>query len=379
MQETAGQGIYVHVPFCRGKCDYCGFYSVASPAWRGTYLDAIERETRERAGAFPSRRATTLYVGGGTPSALSPGELGRVVDALERELSFDAGAERTIEVNPEDVTRENLSAWRSMGFNRLSIGAQTFSDDNLRLVHRRHSARQAIDATRAAADAGFDNLSVDLITGLPGQDDDTARRDIETLTRLPACHASVYLLSVDPSTRLERLARQGKLALAGDDELAARFAWTSERLAGAGFEHYEISNFARDGRYARHNTAYWQRRHYAGLGPAAHSFDGRARRWNVAHVKRYADAVLSGAPCFEEEILGDADRYNEYVMTSLRVTWGASRRVLREEFPAFYERARPAWERLLDARLLREDNDHFRPTPAFWIISDALLPGLFSA
>ncbi|MDR2414637.1 MAG: radical SAM family heme chaperone HemW, partial [Odoribacteraceae bacterium] len=356
MQERVQQGIYVHVPFCRGKCDYCGFYSVASPAWKGLYLEALEREIRERAPGFPSRRAGTLYLGGGTPSLLAPAELGRVVEALERELEFDATAERTLEANPEDVSRENLAAWRSLGFNRLSIGAQSFSDDILRLVGRRHPARQAIDAVFAAASAGFENVSVDLIVGLPGQGDKEIRRDVEILAGLPACHASVYLLSVDAGSILEARARKGELSLPDDDAQATRFARVSEWLSAAGFEHYEISNFARDGRYARHNTAYWQRGLYAGFGPAAHSFDGQSRRWNIAHVKRYASAALSGAPCFEEEVLSAADRYNEYAMTSLRVTWGASLRVLQEEFPLFFARTRPAWERLLSARLLLEDN-----------------------
>ncbi|MDR2131607.1 MAG: radical SAM family heme chaperone HemW [Odoribacteraceae bacterium] len=377
MQDPTN-GIYVHVPFCRGKCHYCGFYSVASGAWRGLYLDALERETRERASRLPSRVAHTLYLGGGTPSALSAGELERVINGLEREIRFLPAAERTIEVNPEDISRETLAAWRALGFNRLSVGVQSFSDERLRLVHRRHTARQAIEAIDLAA-AGFDNIGVDLILGLPGQTAGEARRDVETLARLPARHASIYLLSLDPGSIFAARARRGELLLPPGDEQAGWFADACDRLRAAGFDHYEISNFARDGRHSRHNSAYWHQGHYLGLGPAAHSHDGRSRRWNIAHVKRYAEGVLSGTPCFEEEVTSDADRYNEYVMTSLRTARGASEQLLRDRHAPFYLQARAAWDQLLAAGHLARDGDRLRLTETAWLISDTLLAGLFHA
>jgi oxygen-independent coproporphyrinogen-3 oxidase len=370
-------GIYVHVPFCRGKCPYCGFYSVASLAGKRAYLDALREEIRARAGYLPARAASTLYLGGGTPSTLSPGELEEIVEALEREYTFAPSAERTIEVNPEDITREHLAAWRSLGFNRLSIGVQSLSDDRLRSIHRRHTARQAIDGIRAAAIAGFDNTGADLILGLPGQTPDEARRDLDQLLELPLRHVSLYLLSIDPGTLFEVKARRGELLLPGDDAQADLFTAACETLERAGFEHYEISNFACDGHYSRHNTAYWQQKPYAGFGPAAHSHDGHSRQWNLPHLQRYARALRDGTPYFEREELTAIDRYNEYVMTSLRTTWGASLHALSTLHAPCYHRSRPAWDRLLSSGLLTRDGDRLRPTPRAWLISDSLFPDLF--
>lgn len=376
MQNNPPNGLYVHVPFCRGRCHYCGFYSVASPTWKSLYLDALEREVSERAPGLPAL-ADTLYIGGGTPSSLTPRELERIVEAVERMFTLPPEVERTLEVNPEDITRENLDAWYTLRFNRLSIGLQSFSDDRLRAVGRRHTARQAVEGTRLAVAAGFDNISIDLIIGLPGQTNEEARCDLNALLALPTCHVSVYLLSVDPGSLFAVQARRRELPLADDEELIERFAQVSDGLQAAGFEHYEISSFARAGQHSRHNSAYWQGGHYAGFGPAAHSHDGRSRRWNVAHVKRYAEAVLSGHACFEEETLTDTDHYNERVMTSLRTSTGISWNFLKECFPGPVERTRSAWERLIAAGHLSWSGDYLRMKEHSWLISDALVVDLF--
>jgi oxygen-independent coproporphyrinogen-3 oxidase len=350
---------------------------VASPAWRGIYIRAISREIRERTAYLGGMEAATLYLGGGTPSALSPGELGAIIALLERQRPFARDAERTIEVNPEDISEENLDAWRSLGFNRLSVGVQSFSDNRLREINRRHTARQAIDGILLAAARGFSNISADLITGLPGQSDDEARRDLQQLTALPVSHASVYLLSIDPGTLFEVKARRGDLSLPDDDELTRRFTTAREALARAGFDHYEISNFARPGSRSRHNASYWRQRPYIGFGPSAHSYDGTSRQWNIAHVKRYAEALEENLPYFERELLSPADRYNEYVMTALRTSDGVSLHTLRGEHAPFFARALPAWERLLSTGILLREGDRLRATEEAWLISDAFLPDLF--
>ncbi|MDR1273375.1 MAG: radical SAM family heme chaperone HemW [Odoribacteraceae bacterium] len=377
MQDDRSMGIYVHVPFCRGKCFYCGFYSVASLAGKEEYLDAVGREIRARAGYLPGREVETLYFGGGTPSVLTPGELEGIVNLLEREYAFRPSAERTIEVNPEDINRESVAAWRSLGFNRLSVGVQSFSDDRLCAIHRRHSAREAIDGIRLAAAGGFDNIGIDLIVGLPGQSGEEVRRDIETLIGLPACHVSLYLLSIEPGTVFEARTRRGELLLPGDEEQADRFTEASETLKRAGFEHYEISNFARPGYHSRHNTAYWQGQPYIGLGPGAHSHDGLSRQWNLAHLKRYAAAVREGGAYFEREVLSPVDRYNEYVMTSLRTMQGAEIRSLQGEHAPYFEQTRAVWERFLAAGLLVRVGDRVRATEAAWLVSDAIFADLF--
>jgi oxygen-independent coproporphyrinogen-3 oxidase len=343
------------------------------------YLTAIEREIAVRARELPGgTRAVSLYLGGGTPSSLLPADLARLVSCLDEAFSIAADAERTIEVNPEDVSRESLAAWRSLGFNRLSIGVQSFSTERLRSIRRRHSADEAIAAARLSADAGFDNISMDLITGLPGQSWEETRRDLETLAGLPVVHASLYLLSVDAGSLFAVEASRGRLTLPGDDDLAERFTRASDFLQANGFAHYEISNFARDGRLARHNLAYWQLKPYVGLGPAAHSFDGHARRWNVAHVKRYAEALLAGKAYFEGETLSPADRYNEYVMTGLRLATGLSLARLRSEHAAHFSLVAPTWERYFSSGLLTRSGDRILPTRRAWLISDTIFSDLFS-
>jgi oxygen-independent coproporphyrinogen-3 oxidase len=342
-------------------------------------MKSIEREITNRARELPAgTRAATLYLGGGTPSSLPLPDLARLVSLVDATFPTAADAERTIEVNPEDVSRETLAAWHDLGFNRLSIGAQSFSGERLLAIRRRHSAADAIAAVHLAAAAGFDDISMDLITGLPGQSWEETRRDLDTLTGLPVVHASIYLLSVDAGSLFAVEARRGRLTLPGDDDLAERFTRASDLLQTNGFSHYEISNFARHGRLARHNLAYWQLKPYIGLGPAAHSFDGHARRWNVAHVKRYADALLAGQPYFEDERLTPSDHYNEYVMTGLRLSTGISFSRLLSDHASHFTLTAPAWEKYFSSGLLVRSGDRSLPTRRAWLISDTIFSDLFS-
>ena len=373
-----GIGIYAHVPFCRSKCFYCGFYSVAAMGWKGECVGGMEREIALRSGYLPTRRAETLYFGGGTPSCLEREELERLVVALERQYAFAEGAERTIEVNPEDLTESRLLAFQELGFNRLSVGVQSFSDERLRQVNRRHTGRQAVAGVRLAAEMGFKNIGVDLMIGLPGQTEEELERDLETVGRLPVTHLSVYMLSIDAGTVFERMVARGEFRLEDEEVTAARYATVCRRAAEMGFEHYEVSNFARGGRYSRHNMAYWQGRPYVGFGPSAHSYDGRSRHWNVANVRRYVEGVERGEGWFEREVLGEDDLYNEFVMTGLRTKWGIDAGEAEKRFGRQWERAQGRLASYVASGDVERVGNRLRLTEAGWLVSDMVMADLFA-
>ena len=370
-------GIYVHIPFCRSKCYYCGFYSVASFSLKESYIAALCREMELRADYLPERRADTLYFGGGTPSCLSEGEVEVIVGNIRKIWHLPGDAECTIEVNPEDVTPGKLACWKNVGFNRLSIGVQSFDDEVLKRINRRHSARQAMEAVEAARKAGFDNVGVDLIIGLPGVGQKDLEREVEIVNQLDISHVSVYILSIDSNSVFEKLTQQGKFSPQEDDVLADHYLFVSDCLKSIGFEHYEISNFAKDLKYSRHNTAYWRQQPYLGLGAAAHSFDGESRQWNVAHLKKYIEHLAAGTLDFEREILTDRDKYNEYLMTNLRTMWGIEWRWLSERYPDWWklsERRLPAYE--AEGWMSREGG-RIRLTERGWLVSDRIFSELF--
>ncbi|MBO7101409.1 MAG: radical SAM family heme chaperone HemW [Bacteroidales bacterium] len=296
--------IYIHVPFCHRKCTYCAFYSVRSSEFRvRSYVDALLREMEERKGeqAHPIR---TVYFGGGTPSILPIDQLGRIVEGLHRCFDLSQVEEMTLEANPEDLNIDYLKGLRTLGFNRLSIGVQSLDDRVLRMLNRRHTAQQALDAVANAHAAGFENISVDFIYGLPDFSPFTFH-----LSPL-VTHVSAYALTVEPGTALAVQVGQGRVVLPDDEEVVRQYHALHQQLEAAGFQQYEVSNYARPGFESKHNSRYWDRTPYLGLGPGAHSFDGRKRRWN------------NPDGTFGEETLNEADAYNELLMTSLRIVRG---------------------------------------------------------
>lgn len=287
-------GIYVHVPFCRSKCYYCGFYSVAATQLKTPYIQALKREMELRENYLDASEIHTLYLGGGTPSLLEVDELTDIVTTLGKHFPLDGCTEKTIEANPEDISRDKLQLWKTLGFNRLSIGVQSFNDDVLKRINRTHTVKQAIQAIGLANELGFNNIGMDLIIGLPGYTLQHLKDDLKLVNSLSVSHLSVYILSIDSNTVFERLMQKGKFKPQEDEELAEQYLWVSEYLESIGFEHYEISNFAKSSKYSIHNTAYWQQKKYIGLGPAAHSFDLESRQWNVSNLKTYIDHINNG-------------------------------------------------------------------------------------
>ena len=303
--------IYIHVPFCHRKCSYCAFYSKplrGEGVWTA-YVDALLDEMERRKGE-QSRPVKTVYFGGGTPSLLPVGELTRVVEGLRRCFDLSWVEEVTLEANPEDLTPDYLSALRDLGFNRLSIGVQSLDDSTLRLLNRHHTARQAIEAVEAAYAVGFLNISVDFIFGVG------VMASIAPIVPI-VNHVSAYALTVEPGTALAVQVEQGRVALPDEDEVVRQYHDWHDRLSAEGFRQYEVSNYARPGYESKHNSRYWNRTPYLGLGPGAHSFDGQRRRWN-GHLE-----VETGRWSVEsEETLTESDAYNELLMTALRTVRG---------------------------------------------------------
>ena len=326
---------------------------------------------------MPRQEMNTLYFGGGTPSYLERGELERIIRKLEENYSFIPGMERTIELNPEDLMPEKLQGIKDLGFNRLSIGVQSFSDEQLKRINRTHSACQAIDGIALAAGMGFDNISMDLIIGLPGQTEEELLGDVEKASCLPIEHLSVYMLSIDPNTVFEHMVKRGEFRLEDEEVIAGRYQRVCERLKELGFEHYEISNFARNGKYSRHNISYWQQRPYIGFGPSAHSYDLHSRQWNTANLKTYIDHLNEGTLSFEKEELKPVDLYNEYVMTGLRTMCGVEKQKLEGDYTMFWEQVRDQVLKYESSGDLVEEGGRWKISETGWVISDAILSDLF--
>lgn len=339
-------GLYIHIPFCKSRCIYCDFFSTTRPERQGEYVDALLDEWDTRQGELDARDGEisepirTIYFGGGTPSLLTISHLQRLLQALPTETA----TEITLECNPGDVTPEAVSAWHAMGINRLSLGIQSFDDRVLQAIGRRHTARQAKDAVRIAQDAGFDNISIDLIYGIPTalyrdgtstnslihryieDTSDQALRAVATsldeVLRLGIQHISTYCLTYEDGTRLMHLLENGTIEEVDEDTENRLYDYIADRLLQAGFEHYEVSNFALPGYRSRHNSSYWNDTPYIGLGAGAHSYDGRTRRSNPADLDLYIRGIRNHSLRPDIEVLTPDNRYNEHIMLSLRTSEG---------------------------------------------------------
>ena len=362
--------IYVHVPFCHRKCTYCAFYSkVESGKWKvESYVDALlkEMEVRKKVQAHPIK---TVYFGGGTPSILPVDQLTRIVEGLHRCFDLSQVEEMTLEANPEDLTPEYLSALRGLEFNRLSIGVQSLDDKVLRMLNRRHTAAQAITAVEDAHAAGFNNISVDFIYGIE------SIVSIEPIVSM-VNHISAYSLTVEPGTALVMQVEQGRVTLPDEDEVVRQYHELHRLFEAAGFRQYEVSNYARPGYESKHNSRYWDRTPYLGLGPAAHSFDGKYRRWNVSDVAAYTKvlndlkALKDPKDLSQEETLTATDAYNELLMTALRTVRGLPVSAVPEE-------EKKKLQPYLDCSWLVLQDGFYRPTPEGLFHADGMAASLF--
>jgi oxygen-independent coproporphyrinogen-3 oxidase len=324
-------GIYVHIPFCKKRCSYCDFhFSTTFSSYRGKLIEAICLELEMRKAELNDIPVETVYFGGGTPSLLMKGELASIMHAIRAHYQLVETPEITFEVNPDDATKENLIAWKEQGINRLSIGLQSFQESDLSWMNRSHSTQQGENAVRLAQVQGFDNISIDLIYGLPELSNEQWLSHLQQALNLNVQHISSYCLTIEPKTALNHFVAKGKLSRPTEDQQSEQFDLLVSTLGLAGFEQYEISNFAKDQKYAKHNSAYWNFTPYIGVGPSAHSFDGVQRRWNVANNTKYYQQTGKNQDWYEVEILSASEKWNEYFLTGLRTKWGVLKRSIME-------------------------------------------------
>lgn len=373
-------GIYVHIPYCRQACHYCNFHFSTSLQGRTNMIAAIAEEVVLTKDYLPAQPLDSVYFGGGTPSLLTAAEWDMIWNALLQHYTLSDAVEVTVEANPDDITPAWLSMLSQTPANRLSIGIQSFHDDELRMMNRLHTAAEASYAVKAAQDAGYHNITIDLMYGLPESTLQSWVVNLEQALSLQTTHLSSYSLTVEPKTALAHMVQTGKLTPVEDAVAAAQFLLLHERLTTAGMEHYEISNFALPGYRAIHNSAYWSGKPYLGLGPGAHSFQAQSRQWNISHNQQYIRTIQKKELPQEREWLSIEDRFNEWVMIRLRTAEGLSTTDVSTRFGEpiarhLQEMAQP----LLQTGQLVADGDNIRIPIAHWYVADSIISDLFIA
>lgn len=315
-------GIYLHIPFCKKRCIYCDFFSTTRKEQKTAYIRALCHELTDRKDYLKGEPIETIYLGGGTPSQLAKEDFEAIFSHIYKVYKVTPNAEITLEANPDDLTSEYISMLRTFPFNRISMGIQTFQETTLKQLQRRHTADQAIRAFQGCRTAGFQNISIDLMYGLPGETLTSWKKDLKQALSLHPEHISAYHLIYEEGTPLWKLREQHKVEEADEDLSVSLFGTLIDELTTAGYEHYEISNFCLPGLHSRHNSSYWTEKQYLGCGPSAHSYNGISRQWNVASLDKYIEGISSGNPTFEVEELDLYTRYNDFVITHIRTQWG---------------------------------------------------------
>lgn len=372
------EGIYIHIPFCRQACRYCDFYFTVAIQNQDRFTGALLRELEIRRFGQEEKSMGSLYFGGGTPSLLSSENLKKIMKGVKALYAFSEGAEITIECNPDDLDATKLQELRSIGFNRISIGIQSFHEEDLILMRRSHSAVQADRAVRDAASAGFGNITVDLIYGIPGQDKRGWRDNIQRVLELPVQHIAAYHLSFETGTVFDHWRKKGRIMPVSEDESVKMYRLLREELLRAGFEHYEISNFAKDGWRSQHNQLYWSGESYHGFGPSAHSFRGSTRYWNIASIKKYMEFMEEGKSISEKEELNAKESYHDYLITSLRTSQGADSRIIEQRFgQEVWEHFRNKVNSFEKDGLMMDAGKNKSIHPDSWLLADHIMRELF--
>jgi oxygen-independent coproporphyrinogen-3 oxidase len=353
-------GIYIHIPFCKQACHYCNFHFSASTQLLDKMVNAICKEIALQQGFFEDTDLLieTIYFGGGTPSILPAKATAQILDTIKRHFNVNAAAEITLEANPDDITLEKLNEFKSIGINRLSMGVQSFIDEDLIWMNRAHRSAAAIEAIGLAKQVGISNISIDLIYGIPTLTGDNWIKNIDKAIELEVQHLSCYALTVEPKTALHTFIQKGEKEDIDTAKQAAHFDILTERTMQAGYEQYEFSNFALQGFRSKHNTSYWQQKKYLGIGPSAHSFTGNSRQWNIANNALYISSIENDTVPYESETLSTSTQYNEYMMTSLRTIEGCSYDYVLTNFgePALARTKRIADNFIEKGQLMEQEN-----------------------
>lgn len=324
-------GIYIHYPFCRKKCNYCNFYSVASKKLKTRVAECIAMELQQQKQFF-DKNISTIYFGGGTPSMMEKPELDCIFNSLNKNYNINNVIETTIETNPDDINSEKLALWKSYNIDRISLGVQSFYDSSLKYLNRTHNSNQIKKAIEDIGEAGFENISIDLIYGIPTLTEKEWSETLEMVVNMRIPHISAYSLTIEKKTELYWQLSKGVRKAFDEEKAISHYNILTKTLQKAGYIHYEISNFCLPGFKAKHNSSYWEHKPYLGVGPSAHSFDGKNRKWNVCNIEQYINSVKNGKVDAQEEMLSDNDLFNEYIMVSLRTIEGISLKYIEEKF-----------------------------------------------
>jgi oxygen-independent coproporphyrinogen-3 oxidase len=325
-------GIYIHIPFCKKACFYCDFHFSVSFQQKDEVVASLIKELKERKNFIGQEEVKTIYFGGGTPSVLSAGNISEILKEVYAQYTVNDNAEITFECNPDDLSKEYLKGLKECGVNRLSIGIQSLNDESLTWMNRSHNVTQALQAIDSAAALGFRDMSIDLIYGIPMLTEHEWRQTLKRALAMPINHLSAYSLTLEENTPYNKLVEQKKYKKPNDDDASRHFEILLEEIKLAGWEHYEVSNFCKAGNYSKHNTAYWQNVKYLGIGPSAHSFDGKSRHWNVRSNKEYIQKIQAGESVSESEELSTKDIVNEALLTGLRTKWGVNLAEVKEQY-----------------------------------------------
>lgn len=362
-------GIYLHIPFCKQACHYCDFHFSTSLRYRSEVLDAMLQELELQKDYLQGAPLESIYFGGGTPSLLGQEELNRLFDKIYELHTVKPDAEITLEANPDDLTAEKLAQLQQTPINRLSIGIQSFSEADLKYMNRAHNAAEASRCIELAQAAGFNNLTIDLIYGSPTMSHAQWAENIQQVLDYNIPHISCYCLTVEPKTALAHFVATGQSKPVDEAQAAQQFQYLMAQLSNAGYAHYEISNFAKPGKYAVHNSNYWLGKHYLGIGPSAHSYNGQSRQWNIANNSQYRKALAANELAFEIEFLNSEQRYNELVMTRLRTIWGVHLSDLDTNFQEYFAQQMAPF---VEAEQVIHQAGHYVLSPAGRLLADRI-------
>ncbi|GAB4160396.1 MAG: radical SAM family heme chaperone HemW [Winogradskyella sp.] len=370
-------GIYIHIPFCKQACHYCDFHFSTSLKKKDELVEALAKEIKLRKAEFKDTEVQTIYFGGGTPSLLTNDELQLLIDTVYVNYKVAANPEITLEANPDDLSSKRIIELTNTPINRLSIGIQSFFESDLKLMNRAHNAEEA-KACLEKATTHFDNISVDLIYGIQGASNEQWLQNIEMALSYNIPHISSYALTVEPKTALSSFIKKGIIDDVDDEQAHEQFHLLKDKLEASGFIHYELSNFGKEGYFSKNNSAYWQGKPYIGIGPSAHSFNGKQRAWNVRNNSKYIKAINENTLPIEIETLTKTDRYNEYIMTGLRTIWGVSLDKVEADFgKSFSEYLIEHANVFINEHLLYIDDRHLRVTKKGQFLSDGIASELF--
>lgn len=370
-------GIYIHIPFCKQACHYCDFHFSTSLKKKDELIEALVKELELRKDEFKNTKVATIYFGGGTPSLLSNEELQTLIDAVYQYYSVVDAPEITLEANPDDLSKARIVELSKSRINRLSIGIQSFFESDLKLMNRAHNAEEA-KACLVEATKYFDNISLDLIYGIPKASNAQWLSNIETALSFNVPHISSYALTVEPKTALASFIKKGIIDNVDDEQAHEQFHILKDKLEASGYVHYELSNFGKEGYFSENNSAYWQGKSYLGIGPSAHSFNGKTRSWNVKNNSKYIQAIAQNELPMETETLTPTDQYNEYVMTGLRTIWGVSFTKVEQDFGADFKAYLMSESKVfINQHLLYIEDAHLRVTKKGQFLCDGIASELF--